>query len=251
MSSDLFLRGNKATKWQMLNMRKVLRKNQRANYIKSFLGVKEYVETRLTDKIWDVNLTIHVNSPATTLKHKGRLNAPTVDKIAISLPSSDVITKKHKRYVTVNYRQKPGTNQLEFIPDYHRSYDPLQYPPLIFPDGQDRWHCDLEHACLQHVNSQIMERVKQGEPADGIKVVNPILRGQSLGQQYMVDQFAKTELSRLNYIECHQKELRAEVYLGAKDTMKSDGLGKLEKRWCSHHLLLVATGTCINSISTQ
>ena len=67
----------------MLNMRKVLRKNQRANYIKSFLGVKEYVETRLTDKIWDVNLTIHVNSPATTLKHKGPLNAQTVDEIAI------------------------------------------------------------------------------------------------------------------------------------------------------------------------
>ena len=40
----------------------------------------------------------------------------------------------------------------------------------------------------------------------------------------MVDQFAKTELSRLNYIECHQKELRVEIYSGAKDTMKSDGL---------------------------
>ena len=56
------------------------------------------------------------------------------------------------------------------------------------------------------------------------KVVNPILRGRSLGQQYIVDQFAKTELSRLAYIECHQKELRAEVYSGAKDAMnKSDG----------------------------
>jgi hypothetical protein len=120
-------------------------------YIKSFLGVKEYVETHLEDKIWDVNLAIHANCPATTLKHKGRLNAPTVDKIATFLPSSDVITKKHKRYVTVNYRQKSGTNQLEFIPDYHRSCDPLQYP-LIFPYGQDGWHCDLEHTCLQHVN---------------------------------------------------------------------------------------------------
>ena len=128
-------------------------------YIKSFLGVKEYVETHLKDKIWDVNLAIHANSPATTLKHKGRLNAPTVDEIAVLLPSSDVIKKKHKRYVTVNYRQKTGMNQLEFIPDYHRSYDPLQYP-LIFPDGQDGWHCDLKHTCLQHVNFQLMERVR-------------------------------------------------------------------------------------------
>jgi hypothetical protein len=46
----------------------------------------------------------------------------------------------------------------------------------------------------------------------------------------MVDQFAKTELSRLNYIEYHQKELRAEIYSGAKDAMKSDGLGKVGKK---------------------
>ena len=148
-----FYGGNKATKWRMLNMRKSVPNCQRANYergfsklhaimieadnkyIKSFLGVKEYVETHLKDKIWDINLTIHANSPATTLKHKGRLNAPTVDKIAILLPGSGVITKKHKRYVTVNYRQKPGTNQLEFIPDYHRSYDPLQYVPSFI----SRW----------------------------------------------------------------------------------------------------------------
>jgi hypothetical protein len=40
---------------------------------------------------------------------------------------------------------------LEFIHDYHRSYDPLQYP-LLFPDGQDGWHFDLHHTLLQHVN---------------------------------------------------------------------------------------------------
>ena len=95
------------------------------------------------------------------------------------------------------------------------------------------------------------KKIKDGEPADGKKVVNPILRGKSLGQQYTVDQFAKAELSRLNFIECHQKELRSEVYSGAKDAMKSDGLGKVGKKSFSHHLLLAETGTCINSIWTQ
>ena len=120
------------------------------------------------------------------------------------------------RYVTVNYRGNANDEHggLQFIPDIHRSYDPLQYP-LIFPDGQDGWHCNLSHTVLQHINYQLMDR-------DG--VVNPILYGKSLGQQFMVDQFAKVELSRLNYIENHQKELRAEVYSGAKDAMKkSDG----------------------------
>jgi hypothetical protein len=57
------------------------------------------------------------------------------------------------------------------------------------------------------------------------RVVNPILYCKSLGQQYMVDQFAKVELLRLRYIEDRQKELRAEVYSGANDAMKSDGEG--------------------------
>ena len=50
--------------------------------------------------------------------------------------------------------------------------------------------------------------------------VNPILCGQSLGQQFVVDQFAKSELSRLHYIKCNQKEMHAEVYSGAKDYEK-------------------------------
>jgi hypothetical protein len=72
-----------------------------------------------------------------------------------------------------------------------------------------------------------MDQVK-GPDADSERVVNPILYGRSLGQQFMVDQFAKVELSRLMYIENHQKELRAEIYSGAKDAMKSDGKGLSE-----------------------
>ena len=128
------------------------------------------------------------------------------------------------RYVTVNYQGNASDEHggLHFTPDIHRSYDPLQYP-LIFPDGQDGWHCDLSHTALQHVNYQLMDRIT--DLTTRAKVVNPILYGKSLGQQYMVDQFAKVELSRLTYIENHQKELRAEVYSGAKDAMKSDGIG--------------------------
>ena len=128
------------------------------------------------------------------------------------------------RYVTVNYKQPDDSNELKFVPDYHRAYDPLQYP-CIFPDGQDEWHDDLNHTCLQHLNYQLMYR--------GDDIVNPILRGKSLGQQYIVDQFAKCELSRLRYVEIHQKELRAEVYSGAKDALHAaDGnsLGKIGKK---------------------
>ena len=81
----------------------------------------------------------------------------------------------------------------------------------------------MDHTCLEHLNFQLMKREK---------VVNPILQGRSLGQQYIVDQYAKSELSRLRYVEMHQKELRAEVYSGAKDVLHKldgndlDGIGK-------------------------
>ena len=42
--------------------------------------------------------------------------------------------------------------------------------PCIFPNGDDGWHYELDHSCLQHTNYQLMDR-------DGI--VNPILCGQS------------------------------------------------------------------------
>ena len=44
-----------------------------------------------------------------------------------------------------------------------------------------------------------------------------------------MDQFAKSELSRLHNIKSNQKEMCAEVYSGAKDAMrKSDGDGGLK-----------------------
>ena len=57
-------------------------------YIESFLWVKEYVESHLKNKVWDIKLSIHANDSPNTLKHTGRLNAPTVKEIAILLPVS-------------------------------------------------------------------------------------------------------------------------------------------------------------------
>ena len=101
--------------------------------------MKQYVEEKLKGKVWDVKLSIHANEPAGTLVHKGRLNAPTVNEIAILMPNEDALTANHEHYVTFNYREKGEKGEIKYIPDYHRSYDPLQYP-LLFPDGQDGWH---------------------------------------------------------------------------------------------------------------
>ena len=112
-----FYGGVEATKWRMLNIRKTIRARDKSfyeavfkklhgilteqadnRYIKSFLGVKEYVEKHLKDKVRDVKLAIHANESPSSLIHKGRLNAPTVKEVAILLPSDDTITKDHNRY---------------------------------------------------------------------------------------------------------------------------------------------------------
>ena len=74
-----------ATKCRVLNIRKNIPSNKRSTYetvfnklhdilteadnkyINSFIGVKEYVETHLKDKVWDVKLSIHSNETPSTL----------------------------------------------------------------------------------------------------------------------------------------------------------------------------------------
>ena len=75
-------------------------------YIKSFLGVRDYINKHLQDKIWNVKLSIHRNESQSNTVHQGRLNLPTVNEIAILMSDDDMITKDHSRYVTVNCKQK-------------------------------------------------------------------------------------------------------------------------------------------------
>ena len=60
----------------------------------------------------------------------------------------------------------------------------------IFPNGDDGWHCDLDHSCLQRTNYQLMDQ-------DGI--VNPILYGTPPGPKYSQHFFRHTKSSRVNF----------------------------------------------------
>ena len=84
----------------------MLKNEVKNTYLESFYGVKEYVEIKLKNNIWDVNISIHATESAQTLKHQGRLTGPVVKEIAILVSDSDDLTKKHKRMVTMNYRHK-------------------------------------------------------------------------------------------------------------------------------------------------
>lgn len=56
----------------------------------------------------------------------------------------------------------------------------------------------------------------------GFRVINPTICAKSLSQQYLVDQFCKVELSRLNFVRNNQRKLRADVYNGFIDATRAD-----------------------------
>ncbi|KAL7448797.1 hypothetical protein ACHAWC_000934, partial [Mediolabrus comicus] len=135
-------------------------------YIETFLGVKEYIQKmNLKEKVRDIVLALHANESTDTLIHEGRLNAPRVKEVALLMPNE--LSASQERFLAFNYATPEDCAGLQFIPDFHRSYDALQYP-LIFPDGQDGWHFNLDHSMLEHINYMMMDR-------DGI--TNPILCG--------------------------------------------------------------------------
>ena len=70
-------------------------------YLQSFLGVKDYIEKNLQDKELDVKLCIHATTSTQQLITTQRLNGPTVDEVAILLPTDDSITQEHTRYCFV------------------------------------------------------------------------------------------------------------------------------------------------------
>ena len=77
----------------------ILKNDANNKYIKSFLGVKEYVEKKCKNRVWDVKLSIHSEQAAEELKQQGKLkpNVPVVKEIAIVMPDSDLLTKHDHR----------------------------------------------------------------------------------------------------------------------------------------------------------
>uniref|UniRef100_A0A1I8I3V1 Helitron_like_N domain-containing protein n=1 Tax=Macrostomum lignano TaxID=282301 RepID=A0A1I8I3V1_9PLAT len=82
----------------------------------------------------------------------------------------------------------------EHICDTHRSYDPLEYV-LLFPFGEDGWSIGLKQdrgiTIMKYY--AFMIQVRPGQ-------FNSLHYGGRLFQQYLVDQAAKIESERLNYI---------------------------------------------------
>lgn len=135
-----------------------------------------------------------------------RYNAPTSSEIAILMPGDGSMETSY-RDVVINSRG----GGLRRINEMNPSYDPMHYP-LMFPFGDFGWANDLEKSgnnrnitLKQFYAFRIMQRVDE---------FSLIIRSKRLFHEYLVDQYAKIETSRLDFLRNNQSTIRAELYQG-------------------------------------
>ena len=155
----------------------------------------------------DLSIEIHSTKKPADGHHQGRFHRPTAPEISLLLPNE--IPQNAKRTIICSMRGQSGQYNLREFQDYHRSYDPLQYP-LLFPYGTDGWHLNFQGS-FGHKKPSANQFVKY-------KIItrpnNHLLDFGKIFQQYLVDQYAKIELKRLRFIRDNQTQLRANLYKG-------------------------------------
>ena len=102
------------------------------HYIEIFKLAKEIFEQQ--DSPTNIKIAINENKRPSG-EHSRRYNNPVSDEIAVLMPNNNM----SNRDVVLNYRD----GGLRHISEFHRSYNPLQYP-LLFPHGTDGWHVNLK-----------------------------------------------------------------------------------------------------------
>ena len=184
------------------------------SYLMSFLSTREVIE-RMNPPPPEIFISLHADRRPDSNTHHGRLGLPTINsEVAILLPNE--ADQASKREVVASYRHPNSGNGLKMLDQTHRSYDPLQYP-LLFPKGTDGWHLNIP-ASGRVQNVTIKEYLTFKCMARN-GVLNPIHLSNKLGQQFVVDQYCKMEMSRLQYFSIHQSTIRAELYQGNNDSV--------------------------------
>jgi hypothetical protein len=144
-----------------------------------------------------------------------RYNAPSSDEIAILMPG-DGSQETHFRDVILSAQ---GGN-LQRINEMNPHYDPLHYP-LLFPMGDFGWADDLQQFGTQRkVTLKQFYAYRIMERSDEYSCLH---RAKRLFQEYLVDQYAKIETSRLDFLRNNQATIRAELYQGVVDAVQ-DGV---------------------------
>lgn len=178
------------------------------SYVQSF---KSAVEVCAQDK--DLRIILHAKKVPPKQGHTRTYNLPTSCEVAALLPGDN------SGNLDIILRCRSGDGQeLRRINTCHRSYDPLHYV-LMFPTGCDGWRLGLTKSNNKTLTAADFYAFRLQVRLNDYNI---IFKMQKLMQQYAVDQWAKIEASRLEWVRANQKSIRAEKYQGLMDAAASD-----------------------------
>jgi len=180
-------------------------------------------------------------------------NLPTSSEVAVII-SGTYSQKEESRDVVLHLKAGP----LKWIYETHPAYQPLLYV-LLFPRGEHGWHSHIPLTLEDGQAAYIPEhhedenRDAGEEPDNDDDQDQPngkrkprttlsqleyyayrlhqckeetesdhIFRSKGLLQQYIVDAWAQTDQSRLNWLKNNQDKLRADVYQGLVDAVSGN-----------------------------
>ena len=181
-------------------------------YVRLFKHANQIMSELPQEEHSNVEVRLHVEQSA----DKRRYNLPTVDEIAAIVPGDGSENVRSDRDIVV--RLIGGS--LQRISHLHPSYSSLHYV-LLFPNGEDGWSNAIPTqpgASRNTRSDKVSQRCYYAYRLHARPGEQPLLfRGGNLLQQYVVDAWASTEQSALNWVRHNQKELRADVYQGLRD----------------------------------
>ena len=174
-------------------------------YIQIFRQTRDIIQISETP---DVSMVIHGDCT----KNLHRYEVSTSSDIAVLMIGNGCDIELSNRDILLRQREG-GINK---ISELHPSYDPLHYV-LLFPRGDDGWHADIplmgSGTRKRVIQMQFYSYKLQVRNGDWIQSAG------RLYQQYIVDQYAKIEQNRLNYLRQNQSTLRTEYYQGVVDSI--------------------------------
>ena len=186
---------------------------------------------------------------------KRRYNLPIADEVAVIIPGNEDAEATGPRDIVLHRRT--DSNTLQSLYDGHPAYACLHYV-LLFPTGQHGWHwglrlCDPPPKAISDVGAEDFSVMGQDdypgseddgeENEDGEEEVksrtltqtrfyayrlhprpnefSTILHAGKLLQQYIVDAWASSDQTRLNWFRMNQSKIRASLYSGLQDATAS------------------------------
>ena len=190
-------------------------------YVKDFISVMNLPE----EDVKELKIVLTTHSKPQPKNIKGRYNLPTCNEIAL------VALNEETGPADVVLYRKDGAKQS--INNVHRCYDPLHYV-LLFPHGEDGWFNGIKcmvkneedntyHPGTRNISMRDFYAYRLQVRYRGEELLSPsIFRSGRLFQEYVVDNWAKIEAYKLQWVKNNQKTIRAETYKGLVDAINKD-----------------------------